>query len=185
PSAVRNRRGGRVRQGRGRLRARGRPAGPSTRPNGHDRGQARLDSGAADARRREAREGRFRDRYGWRPIHNRKPGERHSRLSRNRHRSIDSDMREIVFDTETTGLNPLGGDRMVEIGCIEIVNRVETGRHFHAYFYPEREMPFEAELVHGLTNAFLSDKPLFADKAEELLDFLEDSPLVAHNASFD
>jgi DNA polymerase-3 subunit epsilon len=94
-------------------------------------------------------------------------------------------MREIVFDTETTGLNPLGGDRMVEIGCIEIVNRVETGRHFHAYFYPEREMPFEAEMVHGLTNAFLSDKPLFAEKAEELLEFIEDSPLVAHNASFD
>ena len=94
-------------------------------------------------------------------------------------------MREIVFDTETTGLNPLGGDRMVEIGCVEIVNRVETGRHFHCYFYPERSMPFEAEMVHGLTNAFLSDKPLFGDKAEELLDFLEDSPLVAHNASFD
>src|SRR6185369_12449626 len=94
-------------------------------------------------------------------------------------------MREIVFDTETTGLNPLGGDRMVEIGCVEIINRVETGRHYHAYFYPERDMPFEAEMVHGLTNAFLSDKPLFADKAEELLEFIEDSPLVAHNASFD
>ena len=94
-------------------------------------------------------------------------------------------MREIVFDTETTGLNPGGGDRMVEIGCIEIVNRVETGRHFHAYFYPERDMPFEAEAVHGLSSAFLSDKPLFADKAEELLDFLKDSPLVAHNAGFD
>jgi DNA polymerase-3 subunit epsilon len=94
-------------------------------------------------------------------------------------------MREIVFDTETTGLNPAGGDRMVEIGCIEIVNRVETGRHYHAYFYPERDMPFEAEMVHGLTSAFLSDKPLFSEKAEELLDFIEDSPLVAHNASFD
>ena len=94
-------------------------------------------------------------------------------------------MREIVFDTETTGLNPLGGDRMVEIGCIEIVNRVETGRHYHAYFYPERDMPFEAEMVHGLTTVFLSDKPLFGEKAGELLDFLEDSPLVAHNAGFD
>ena len=94
-------------------------------------------------------------------------------------------MREIVFDTETTGLNPAGGDRMVEIGCIEIFNRVETGRHFHAYFYPERDMPFEAEMVHGLTNMFLSDKPLFADKVEELLEFIEDSPLVAHNAAFD
>ena len=94
-------------------------------------------------------------------------------------------MREIVFDTETTGLNPGGGDRIVEIGCVEIHNRVETGRHFHAYFFPERDMPFEAEMVHGLTSVFLSDKPLFADKVEELLEFIEDSPLVAHNASFD
>src|SRR4051812_43535526 len=94
-------------------------------------------------------------------------------------------MREIVFDTETTGLNPGGGDRMVEIGCVEIFNRVETGRHFHAYFNPEREMPSEAEAVHGLTTIFLSDKPRFSEKAEELLDFIEDAPLVAHNASFD
>ena len=65
-------------------------------------------------------------------------------------------MREIVFDTETTGLNPLGGDRIVEIGCVEIFNRVETGRHFHAYFNPDRDMPFEAQEVHGLTNLFLS-----------------------------
>ena len=90
-----------------------------------------------------------------------------------------------MFDTETTGLNPAGGDRMVEIGCIEIYNRVETGRHFHAYFNPDRDMPFEAEAVHGLSSIFLSDKPRFSEKAEELLDFLEDSPLVAHNASFD
>jgi DNA polymerase-3 subunit epsilon len=94
-------------------------------------------------------------------------------------------MREIVFDTETTGLNPMGGDRMVEIGCVEIVNRVETGRHFHCYFNPERDMPFEAEAVHGLSSIFLSDKPLFGEKVEELLHFIEDSPLVAHNASFD
>ena len=94
-------------------------------------------------------------------------------------------MREIVFDTETTGLNPAGGDRIVEIGCIEIHNRVESGRHFHAYFNPDRDMPSEAEAVHGLTTVFLSDKPRFSDKAEELLEFLGDSPLVAHNASFD
>lgn len=94
-------------------------------------------------------------------------------------------MREIVFDTETTGLNPSGGDRMVEIGCIEIYNRVETGRHFHAYFNPEREMPMEAEAVHGLSTIFLSDKPRFSERVDELLDFIEDSPLVAHNASFD
>ncbi|HEY6048840.1 MAG TPA: DNA polymerase III subunit epsilon [Sphingomicrobium sp.] len=94
-------------------------------------------------------------------------------------------MREIVFDTETTGLNPAGGDRIVEIGCVEIFNRIETGRHFHAYFNPERDMPFDAQQVHGLTNLFLSDKPRFWEKADELLDFLEDSPLVAHNAGFD
>jgi DNA polymerase-3 subunit epsilon len=94
-------------------------------------------------------------------------------------------MREIVFDTETTGLNPAGGDRMVEIGCIEIINRVETGRTFHAYFNPGRDMPFEAQEVHGLTNLFLSDKPRFSERVEELLEFLEDSPLVAHNAGFD
>ena len=94
-------------------------------------------------------------------------------------------MREIVFDTETTGLNPAGGDRMVEIGCIEIHNRIETGRHFHAYFNPEREMPSDAEAVHGLTTIFLSDKPRFTEKVQELLDFIGDSPLVAHNAAFD
>jgi DNA polymerase-3 subunit epsilon len=94
-------------------------------------------------------------------------------------------VREIVFDTETTGLNPAGGDRMVEIGCVEMFNRVETGRHFHAYFNPERAMPSDAEAVHGLTTIFLSDKPRFAERAAELLDFLEDSPLVAHNAAFD
>jgi DNA polymerase-3 subunit epsilon len=94
-------------------------------------------------------------------------------------------VREIVFDTETTGLNPAAGDRMVEIGCVEIFNRVETGRHFHAYFNPGREMPSEAEAVHGLTTVFLSDKPRFQEKAEELLDFIQDAPMVAHNASFD
>jgi DNA polymerase III subunit epsilon len=94
-------------------------------------------------------------------------------------------VREIVFDTETTGLNPAGGDRMVEIGCVEIFNRVETGQHFHAYFNPGREMPSDAEAVHGLTTVFLSDKPKFADRAGELIEFIADSPLVAHNASFD
>jgi DNA polymerase-3 subunit epsilon len=94
-------------------------------------------------------------------------------------------VREIIFDTETTGLNPHAGDRMVEIGCVEIFNRVETGRHYHCYFNPGRDMPFEAEAVHGLTSLFLSDKPMFSDKAEELLEFIADSPLVAHNAGFD
>ena len=94
-------------------------------------------------------------------------------------------MREIIFDTETTGLDPQGGDRLVEIGCIEMVNRVPTGQTFHAYFNPERDMPAAAEAVHGLSITFLSDKPKFAEKAAELLDFLGDSPLVAHNAGFD
>jgi DNA polymerase-3 subunit epsilon len=94
-------------------------------------------------------------------------------------------MREIVFDTETTGLNPLTGDRMVEIGCVELLNRVETGRTFHAYFNPCRPMPSGAEAVHGLSDAFLADKPLFGDICEELLEFFGDSPLIAHNASFD
>ncbi len=94
-------------------------------------------------------------------------------------------MREIIFDTETTGLDPLKGDRMVEIGCFEMVNRVATGRTFHAYFNPERTMPAEAEAVHGLSDAFLADKPRFVELAAELLDFFGDSPLVAHNAGFD
>lgn len=94
-------------------------------------------------------------------------------------------MREVIFDTETTGLDPKTGDRMVEIGCVEMVGRVETGRTFHAYFNPERDMPAEAERVHGLSAAFLSAKPRFAELAEELLAFLGDAPLVAHNAGFD
>lgn len=94
-------------------------------------------------------------------------------------------MREIVFDTETTGFKFAEGDRMVEIGCVELVNRVETGRTFHAYFHPERTMPAEAAAVHGLTDTFLADKPVFSARVAELLDFLEDAPLVAHNAGFD
>ena len=94
-------------------------------------------------------------------------------------------MREIVFDTETTGFKFSEGDRLVEIGCVEMVNRVETGRTFHAYYHPERDMPADAERVHGLSAAFLSKFPVFAEGVAELLDFLGDAPLVAHNASFD
>ena len=94
-------------------------------------------------------------------------------------------MREIVFDTETTGLSFSGGDRMVEIGCVEMLNRVETGRTFHAYYHPERDMPVEAFNVHGLSQAFLSDKPRFADSVAPLLDFIGDAPMIAHNAGFD
>ncbi len=94
-------------------------------------------------------------------------------------------MREIIFDTETTGFDPLNGDRMVEIGCIEMVGRVMTGNVYHTYFNPERAMPSAAENVHGLSDKFLSDKPFFSQKADELIAFLGDCPLVAHNASFD
>ncbi len=94
-------------------------------------------------------------------------------------------MREIVFDTETTGLSPSDGHRLVEIGCVELVNRVETGRVFHAYFNPDRPMPSEAEAIHGLSTIFLSDKPRFPERVHELLAFIADSPLVAHNAGFD
>ena len=94
-------------------------------------------------------------------------------------------MREVIFDTETTGLDPKTGDRMVEIGCVEMIGRVETGRSYHAYYNPERDMPAAAEAVHGLSSVFLSGKPLFADTFGELIEFLGDAPLVAHNASFD
>ncbi|HVJ01809.1 MAG TPA: DNA polymerase III subunit epsilon [Sphingomonas sp.] len=94
-------------------------------------------------------------------------------------------MREIVFDTETTGLSFAGGDRLVEIGCVELHNRVMTGRTFHAYINPERPVPVEAFNVHGLSDRFLADKPRFDQVVEDLLDFIGDCPLVAHNATFD
>jgi DNA polymerase-3 subunit epsilon len=94
-------------------------------------------------------------------------------------------MREIVLDTETTGLDPLAGHRVVEVGCIELVNTVATGKTFHAYFNPEMLMPSGAEEVHGLTNEFLADKPLFTERSEELLAFIGDAQLVIHNAQFD
>jgi DNA polymerase-3 subunit epsilon len=94
-------------------------------------------------------------------------------------------MREIVLDTETTGLDPFQGHRVVEIGCIELVNRIPTGATFHTHLNPEREMPSEAEAIHGLSSAFLADKPLFAEMVDELLVFLGDATLVIHNAGFD
>jgi DNA polymerase-3 subunit epsilon len=94
-------------------------------------------------------------------------------------------MREIVFDTETTGLSPADGHRLVEIGCIEMIHRVETGRTFHSYVNPGRSMPSEAQAVHGLSDAFLADKPVFADIHDELLAFIGDARMVAHNAAFD
>jgi DNA polymerase III subunit epsilon len=94
-------------------------------------------------------------------------------------------MREIVLDTETTGLDPYQGHRLVEIGCIELVNGFPSGQNFHRYLNPERDVPAEAFAVHGLSAEFLQDKPYFADVVEDLLTFIADAPLVAHNAMFD
>lgn len=94
-------------------------------------------------------------------------------------------MREIIFDTETTGLDPLKGDRLVEIGCVEVIDYIPTGKTFHFYLNPERSVPPDATRIHGLTDSFLADKPKFSDIADAFLDFIEDSPLVAHNANFD
>ena len=94
-------------------------------------------------------------------------------------------MREIVLDTETTGLDPKGGDRLVEVGCIELLNRIPTGREFHRYINPERDVPAEVVAVHGLTAEFLSDKPVFADVAREFVEFIGEDGLVIHNAAFD
>jgi len=94
-------------------------------------------------------------------------------------------LREIVIDTETTGLDAAGGDRLIEIGCVEIINRIPSGREFHRYLNPEREVHPEAALVHGLSTEFLRDKPLFKDVVADFLAFLGEAALVAHNASFD
>ena len=94
-------------------------------------------------------------------------------------------MREIVLDTETTGLDPESGHRVVEIGCIELINHIPSGATYHAYVNPEREMPSGAFEIHGLSDEFLADKPLFAAVADDLLAFLGDSMLVIHNAQFD
>ena len=94
-------------------------------------------------------------------------------------------MREIIFDTETTGFEPSDGHRMVEIACLELINQIPTGRKFQRYLNPERDIPEAAFRIHGLTEQFLSDKPKFAEIADDLLEFIGDAPLVAHNAEFD
>ena len=94
-------------------------------------------------------------------------------------------MREIVLDTETTGFEPSEGDRIVEIGAVELYNHLPTGRTYHQYINPKRNMPEAAFNVHGLSEEFLSDKPIFKDIAQEFIDFIKDSKLVIHNASFD
>ncbi|OZG31763.1 DNA polymerase III subunit epsilon [Rickettsia endosymbiont of Culicoides newsteadi] len=94
-------------------------------------------------------------------------------------------LREVILDTETTGLYPKSGHRIVEIGAIEMVNKVLTGKHFHFYINPQRDMPTEAYRIHGISGEFLKDKPLFAEIAEEFLAFISNSQLVIHNATFD
>lgn len=94
-------------------------------------------------------------------------------------------MREIVLDTETTGLDPAAGHRIVEIACLELLNHIPTGRTYQSYVNPEREVPSDAFAVHGLSVEFLSDKPRFAEIVDKLVDFIADAPLVIHNAEFD
>lgn len=94
-------------------------------------------------------------------------------------------MRQIILDTETTGLNPKSGDRIIEIGCVEMVNRRLTGNNFHYYINPERDSDPGALAVHGLTTEFLSDKPKFADIADTLCEFVQDAEIIIHNAPFD
>lgn len=94
-------------------------------------------------------------------------------------------MREIVLDTETTGFDPDTGDRIVEIGAVELMNYLPTGRHFHVYINPDRDMPAEALAVHGLTSQFLSDKPMFEKIASDFINFVGESRLIIHNAAFD
>lgn len=94
-------------------------------------------------------------------------------------------MREIVLDTETTGLDPLGGDRIIEIAALEIVNEYLTGKKFHVYINPQREIPDSAFKIHGISNEFVRDKPFFCDILDDFIEFIGDAPLVAHNAEFD
>jgi DNA polymerase-3 subunit epsilon len=94
-------------------------------------------------------------------------------------------IREIVLDTETTGLSPNDGDRLVEIGCVELINHIPSGKTHHVYINPERSMPEEAFRVHGLSEEFLKDKPVFKAVAQDFLDFIGDGTLVIHNAPFD
>ena len=93
--------------------------------------------------------------------------------------------REVVLDVETTGFNALSGDRMVEIGCVELINHVATEKNFHVYLNPLRDVPEEVVKIHGLTAEFLADKPTFPEVADDLLDFISDANLIIHNASFD
>lgn len=102
-----------------------------------------------------------------------------------KHIGYNEIMREIIMDTETTGMDPFAGDRIVEIGCVECINHIPTGNHYHVYINPERDVPAEVVAVHGLTEQFLKDKPTFAEIYSDFLDFIGDAKLVIHNAEFD
>jgi DNA polymerase III subunit epsilon len=93
--------------------------------------------------------------------------------------------REVVLDTETTGLDPFSGHRVLEIGCVEVIGGIRSGAFFHTYLNPERDVPDEAFRVHGISSAFVKDKPIFAEKVDEFLDFIKSDQLVIHNAGFD
>lgn len=94
-------------------------------------------------------------------------------------------MREIVLDTETTGMDPVKGDKIVEIGCVELINHLPTGKHYHVYINPERDIPSEATAVHGITDEFVKDKPTFGEIVGDFVEFIGDARLVIHNAEFD
>lgn len=94
-------------------------------------------------------------------------------------------MREIVLDTETTGMDPAKGDKLVEIGCVELMNHLQTGKHYHVYVNPERDIPGEATAIHGITDEFVKDKPVFGEILGDFLEFIGDARLVIHNAEFD
>ncbi len=202
---LRDRRQGARRQGRRRHGAGGRAARTRAVAAGHDRGEIPQDPGEPDAGRGEAGAGRFRHRYGWRAWNPPdKPCARSSaRLwarsanepvedclsggSRAHWRAplTDDSMREIVFDTETTGLD-CKADRIIEIGGVELVNRFPTGRTFHAYINPQgRSVHAEALAVHGISDADLADKPTFEAIAGDFVAFIDGAALVAHNAGFD
>ena len=94
-------------------------------------------------------------------------------------------MRQIILDTETTGLSPKSGHKLIEIGCLEMINRKLTGEKYHVYINPERDVPIQAQNVHGITTEFVQDKPLFAEVVEDFLEFIDGAELIIHNAPFD
>src|SRR5690606_20430791 len=162
-----------------------------TGATGHDAREISRDSPPADAGRREAAAGRLRRAVGAGPRLD-APLRDTDRQAHPQRRSEGAPqmssaygMREIILDTETTGLDPLKGDRLVEIGCVELINHLPTGRTWHTFINPQREVPLEAFEVHGLSTDFLADKPLFQEVCDPFLEFIGDAPLIIHNGVFD